>query len=362
MSELDPELDAKWRAASREEPPSALDDAIRAAARREVGARPGGFRAAPRWLPFAAAATVAAIAVGIVQMTPPEQVTPAAGPAPIDAVRRGANADKPMANEPRPEAPVAAAAPDAQRGSPSPKPLAKEQGQAADENDRGLLARNRSDTFAAPPEAQFREKKSPAGRQATLRAEESFERDRSLKQKAELAAASPTSPPAPVAVAASPPPVLAERNQLQPFPAAPAEAGAGNAPPPPVATAAPPAAAPHVSTSSSPIAARKLAAQSSATGAVSASLDAKERTNAQPATDAATLEKSGAVDNRNEKVTPDRRKDAGPLAPDEWIRRIRRLIAEGTREDAAKELAAFRREYKERSDALLPADLRTFKP
>ena len=44
----DPELDATWRAASREQPPAALDDAIRAAARREVGAKPGGSGAAPR--------------------------------------------------------------------------------------------------------------------------------------------------------------------------------------------------------------------------------------------------------------------------------------------------------------------------
>ena len=29
---------------------------------------------------------------------------------------------------------------------------------------------------------------------------------------------------------------------------------------------------------------------------------------------------------------------------------------------SARELAAFRREYKERSDALLPSDLRTFRP
>jgi hypothetical protein len=37
------------------------------------------------------------------------------------------------------------------------------------------------------------------------------------------------------------------------------------------------------------------------------------------------------------------------------------LIAEGKNEDATRELAAFRREYKERSDALLPADLRAFR-
>jgi hypothetical protein len=36
MSDVDDKLDAAWRAASREEPPAALDDALRAAARRAV--------------------------------------------------------------------------------------------------------------------------------------------------------------------------------------------------------------------------------------------------------------------------------------------------------------------------------------
>ena len=155
MSEIDPKLDATWRAASREEPPAALDDAIRAAARREVGARPGGFGAAPRWWPLAAAATVAAIAVGIVQMTPPEQVTPtamtAANNAATDVAQRDAKPDndKPSANQPQ-EAPSRAAAPEALRDAG--KPTAKEQRRgASDENDRGVLAGGRSDSFAAPP-------------------------------------------------------------------------------------------------------------------------------------------------------------------------------------------------------------------
>ena len=46
---------------------------------------------------------------------------------------------------------------------------------------------------------------------------------------------------------------------------------------------------------------------------------------------------------------------------DEWIKQIRRLIAEGKRDDAAKELTAFRALYKERADSLLPTDLREFK-
>ena len=63
-----------------------------------------------------------------------------------------------------------------------------------------------------------------------------------------------------------------------------------------------------------------------------------------------------------DKVTAERRKDTAPLAPDEWIKRIRRLIAEGKNDDAAKELIAFRREYKEQAETLLPADLRAFRP
>jgi hypothetical protein len=37
------------------------------------------------------------------------------------------------------------------------------------------------------------------------------------------------------------------------------------------------------------------------------------------------------------------------------------LQSEGRKDDVTKELAAFRAEYKERADALLPADLREAK-
>src|SRR5216683_1409241 len=196
MSEIDPELEATWRAASREQPPAALDDAIRSAAKREVGAKPGGFGAAPRWWPLAAAATVAAIAVGIVQMTPPEQVTPTAMTAANNAATDGAqrdvkpDSDKPTANQPQREAPSPAAAPEALRDAS--KPTAKEQRRgASDENDRGVLARQRSDSFATPPRAQFQEKKALDSRQQAppQRVEEASERDQDLKQKAESAVA-----------------------------------------------------------------------------------------------------------------------------------------------------------------------------
>jgi hypothetical protein len=374
MSEIDPELDATWRAASREQPPAALDDAIRAAARREVGAKPGGLRAAPRWLPFAAAATVAAIAVGIVQMTPPEQVTPAAIPAATDtasdSARREAKPDteKPSADRPQRQAPSVAPAPEAQRDAA--KPTAKEQRRGAvDENDRDVLARNRSDGFAAAPRKAFQEKKVLASAQEPSQRMEETERAQDLKQKTELAAASSAARPNPAV--STPPASSVARNEPQPFPAtpAPAESGASKVPPQ-MAAAAPPPAPASVAAPAPMIAERKLVAQSSATGALSDNRAGKSAddiaggrmSNAEPAQaqDANALEKRKA--DIADKATLERRKDLAPLAPDEWIKRIRRLIAEGKNEDAARELLAFRREYKERSESLLPSDLRAFKP
>jgi hypothetical protein len=361
MSENDPELDATWRAASREQPPAALDDAIRAAARREVGAKPGGFGAAPRWWPLAAAATVAAIAVGIVQMTPPEQVTPgtntAANNATTDAAQRNVkpDSDTSNANKPQREAPGPAAAPEALRDASKPTAEERRLG-AGRKDDRGELVRQRSESFAAAPGAQFQQKKPLESRQQAppQRVEEASERDQDLKRKAELAAAS--SAARPNAAVSNPPASPAARNELQPFPAspAPAESQVSNAPPQMAATE--PTSAPASLPPPAPaVAARKLAAQSSATGALSGN-------NAEPAPaqDTAALEKKapGTVD----KVTAERRKDMAPLAPDEWIKRIRRLIAEGKNDDAVKELVVFRREYKERAETLLPADLRAFRP
>jgi hypothetical protein len=379
MSEIDPELDATWRAASREQPPAALDDAIRAAARREVGAKPGGIGAAPRWWPLAAAATVAAIAVGIVQMTPPEQVTPgtniAANNAATDAAQRNVkpDSDAPNASKPQREAPGSAAAPEPPRDAS--KPTAKEQRRGAgDDSDRGVLAQTRSDRFAAPPKGETRDRAAAPGAQlqekkalessqraAPQRMEEASERDQDLKRKAELAAAS--SAARPNAGVSNPPSSPSARNERQPFPAtrAPAESQASNAPPRVAATEPTPAAA-SAPAAAPAVAARKLAAQSSAAGALSGNNAGSSAGNAElaPAEDASALEKkaTGMVD----KVTAERRKDTAPLAPDEWIKRIRRLIAEGKNDDAAKELVAFRREYKERAETLLPADLRAFRP
>src|SRR5215470_16397482 len=113
MSEIerDPRIDAAWRAANRDEPPAHLDDAIRAAARRAVESGPRRKRDKHWWYPFAAAATVAVIAVGLLQLTPPEQVTPTI----VSDLPKVAN--KHAASAPVP--PSAPAAPDSTSGAPA---------------------------------------------------------------------------------------------------------------------------------------------------------------------------------------------------------------------------------------------------
>jgi hypothetical protein len=73
-SNLDDDVARAWKASSRDKPPAALDEALRAAARREVGARPRR-RTSPAWIPMAVAATLGAVAVAIVQLAPPERLT-----------------------------------------------------------------------------------------------------------------------------------------------------------------------------------------------------------------------------------------------------------------------------------------------
>jgi hypothetical protein len=299
-------------------------------------------------------------------------VTPATIPAATntasDSARREAKPDTetPSADRPQRQAPSVAPAPEAQRDAA--KPTAKEQRRGAvDENDRDVLARNRSEGLAGAPRKALQEKKVLAPAQEPSQRMEETERAQDFKQKTELAAASSAARPNPVV--STPPASSVARNEPQPFPAtpAPAESGATKAPPQ-MAAAAPPPAPASAAAPAPMMAERKLAAQSSATGALSdkrAGADdiaGGRMGNAEPAQaqGANALEKRNAV--MADKAALERRKDSAPLAPDEWIKRIRRLIAEGKNEDAARELLAFRREYRERSESLLPSDLRTFKP
>jgi hypothetical protein len=135
----------------------------------------------------------------------------------------------------------------------------------------------------------------------------------------------------------------AKKVRADPFPAAPAETrntdAAIAATAPPAAVAAKPAFAPRYE------------------NAIEARTARSDR--AQLAGAAAPAPPMAALAN----VAPEREraKDSAPRTPDEWIKLIRRLQGEGRKEDVTRELAAFRAEYKERADALLPPDLRALK-
>ena len=327
MSEIerDPRVDAAWRAANRDEPPAHLDDAIRAAARRAVESGPHRKRDKHWWYPFAAAATVAVIAVGLLQLTPPEQVTPTIVPE-VPKVAQQNTASAPVS-------PSASAASDAASGTPASSPA------------RPDSSSQTSNAFApkAPPvvakkEAAVDERARLAG---ALQSEQKPQRQ---LDAAEKPARVPEQESARnIAVPASPPAEAPRRSE--PFPAAKPESAArrdaavsaqtqsraraeeaeAGAPPP----AAPPSAA-------SP-------------GAAGGALLKQKRAEPQSALAKDALE-----------AIP--RASTAPRSVEDWIKLIRQLKGEGRIEEATKEIAAFRSAYGERADSLLPADLRALSP
>ena len=186
--ERDRDVAAAWREASREEPPPALDAAIRAEARRAVGAAPGGRRQR-RWrYPAAAAATVAVLAFGIARMTSRDQIEPiivadqaprqAPASAPPEQRAESAAASAPSATNESTRAPKAATdakvasrnqAQAPRESAPAPGKTAPIQKQEAAPNERfaspppepATIAK-RSDAPQASPEPYAQAPQSPA--------------------------------------------------------------------------------------------------------------------------------------------------------------------------------------------------------
>jgi hypothetical protein len=95
------ELRRQYRAASQEEPPIHLDQAIRAAARRVAGARPGGARMAASWRVPAAIAAVVVVSVTLAVMVGRrEPQLPTAKEQPPPAAARSAGAERDQAEAP----------------------------------------------------------------------------------------------------------------------------------------------------------------------------------------------------------------------------------------------------------------------
>ena len=304
MSEIerDREVDRAWRAASSEEPPPKLDAAIRAEARRAVGASPGDVRRRRRRqlrYPFAAAATVALLAFGIVQMIPPDQDALSVSdqePASTQAQRSKDAApprETPAAPAPQrepaaPTAPAPATATDSKVAAPPPAPQAQL---------RAKTARAAEERTAQPrtPEA----------------ARDSQRKDQPAPDEGFAAAPSPAEPSAAAGTVAQ------NAARSEPFPAAspaakPEQGAAGGAAP---------SAPARRSLATAPVAVAKVS----------------------------NLDEIKA-------------KEAGAGSVESWIARIRELKASGQLDAAAKELAKFREAYGERADALLPADLRAKAP
>ena len=327
MSEIerDPRIDAAWRAASRDEPPAHLDDAIRAAARRAVESGPRRKRDKHWSYPFAAAATVAVIAVGLLQLTPPEQVTPTlVSELPKVAQQNSASAPLPSS---APAAPDSASGPPASsRARPDsssqvsnafaqkPPPIAAKKEAAVDE--RAQLAGSMQNELKARRQLDVADK--PA---------------RAVEQDSAGNIAVPASPPAEPARRSEPSPAAkpemdAQRDAVvraQANNRARAEEGEHAAPPP---AAAPAAAAP---------------------GVAGGALLEQKREEPQSALAKDALE-----------AAP--RAKTAPRSVEDWIKLIRQLRSEGRIEEATKEIVAFRSAYGERADSLLPADLRALSP
>jgi len=140
----DAAVDAAWRAHLADEPPPALDDAILAAAHRAVGTTPVDATRAhaapvdvPRraagarwqsWAPLAAAATLAVVAFGIVELAPRDEDRTALSIAPGTTTRDASAPAAPASGAPAPAMSAADSAAGVVAASPpSPKREAQSQ-------------------------------------------------------------------------------------------------------------------------------------------------------------------------------------------------------------------------------------------
>jgi hypothetical protein len=412
-------VDRAWGELMRETPSAALDDAIRAAARRAVGAKP---RAEPRvaearepwrwWMPLAAAATIGAIAIGVLQNlpqdaseptvvsdaatarrapslpaspapgSPPSSETPAKAmaapgfdalapktaadaapstptpeqrdrvplPLPRSDVARVRSPESLRQEGAKPDATVQAAGPiqreaaepetRAQSAAPivqdaakpgvreqAPAPIRQEAGGAAAPSRSDAPAKSSED--AAPSLDDRLAARAPAPPVAALgkRADEAAP----LERKNESDAAS--------GFVASPPPAGAEGviAGARQAPASAADVGA-SAPaslaPPDIVALAPAPASPARATAPAMVPPSSAPAASTAhSGAADVVAARATRSNA---------EKQGRA-----------------VSPDVFIAEIRRLLAAGDRDGAARELRRFRRTHVD-ADARLPVELREF--
>jgi hypothetical protein len=363
----DPRVDAAWRAASRAEPPAALDAAILAAARREVGAGPQSTRKQEAmrtrrwWWPLAVAATLGAITVGLLQTVTPDRLgapaldntvvtdmpTPVAKSASKTATPMPAAKPSPetMTRTPLQQATTPGSGNEAGEGRVAPRANAAQRTAIADRASQQTATADRAAPRTDAP-------RSPATVASAL-----------AEKKMESASRDGSALPEPFS-GAPPQPGPAVRGDATPT-AAPAIAG-GTA-----SSSAPTEPSPSKTATAAPTSERAPAARDAVTSTQSAAAPvrappppafaAAQRLQENPAARSSPVAKmaagSAAVDGADEP----RVKDRAPLPVAEWIALIRRLRAEGNTADATKELAAFRVAHIDH-EKLLPPDLRDWRP
>jgi len=303
----DPRLDVAYRDAATDEPPAAIDERIRAAARRAVAPGPQSLEARARaevrrsWIarwrvPMSIAATVV-VAVTLSYMVEREDA-------------RLARVDGLPSSAP-PQAMAVAPA----EGAKAPAPTAAPTPDLAQSERAAKVESARADAAVAPsenlPERAIAELPPPAPAPAARlpgRAGGPAANGMLAEEAERRQAATDTAPPA------SPPPQMR---------VAPAEMQAA---PAPAASAPPPAPAPMVK----PAPARDLAEPA---GRDRAFADRPVR-----------MERGAASVSAEQKVR----------TPEEWLEELRRLKAAGRTDEFVKELAEFRKRF---PDYKLPADL-----
>jgi hypothetical protein len=344
MNERDPELQKLYREHSREEPPAALDAAILAAAHRAVASGPrkaGAEATRPQrwWMPLAAAATIGAVAIGVIQQMPRESAIDATSVAPATAPVTAPAAQTPSPPAaPPPPPPMSQPTPVPAQPAPAPAQRALTPGQerrAPAQTD--ALAKKQKDAMspatvpppppAAPAAKPLRTEPAPtasAARENKVLAEPKPFPAAPLADKAEAASADAGKRdlPAEQALASARKDSFREERQA----AAPAAAGAVMAPPP--ASPASPASVPPPAPA--PATAERMRAQGDVLGKL-----------AQP-------------------KSPDEEMRALARDPDAWIARIRKLRDEGNAAQALRELKEFRALVPD-AERRLPADLRDWK-
>jgi len=338
----DPALDAAWREYSVETPPPALDAAILAAAHREARSRPrpagddddalAEAREPSRWWwGLAAAATIGAIAFGIVQMAPP--LTPGESMVASDLPQES-RARKAAAPAPSAEKPAAVAEPTSPPVAVAPAPATAEP-----------TATARAKVAPAPPVPE-RKAAGPADVAARpaagASANEQRESDRSRQQGEPPARAEDAK------TAATPP------AQREPSEAALARDRADA--PRPFPSAPQPAAAP-------PVELKKLEGERRTEPAVSADTGERARSApvpaAAPTAPAAPAAPGATRSLEAQPSAPGAAAPAGLPPAAEFVARIEGHLAAGRGEEAARELNRFRAAYPD-ADQRLPQALRAW--